>query len=160
MSLEVRELEAGEEDAVARLWHRTWHEAHGTLVPRALVELRDLGNFAQRLPALLPGTRIVGAPGAPVGLCIIAGDELNQLYVARESRGTGLAAQLIADGEARLAAAGTRRAWLVCAVGNNRAARFYAKRGWHLAGTEVHDLSATGYHEPLEVWRFEKLLGA
>jgi ribosomal protein S18 acetylase RimI-like enzyme len=44
---------------------------------------------------------------------------------------------LIADAEARLAQHGVETAWLACAVGNYRAARFYEKSSWHRAGTFV-----------------------
>jgi ribosomal protein S18 acetylase RimI-like enzyme len=40
-----------------------------------------------------------------------------------------VAAALIADAEAMLAEHGVEMAWLACAVGNNRAARFYEKSG-------------------------------
>ena len=54
--------------------------------------------------------------------------------------------------------AGVRVAWLSCAIGNERAARFYEKRGWRRVGTVVEGLTlATGPFE-LEVWRYEKSL--
>ena len=46
------------------------------------------------------------------------------------------AARLLAEGEARIAAAGHDAAWLHCSIGNDHAARFYERAGWHLAETE------------------------
>jgi GNAT superfamily N-acetyltransferase len=89
---------------------------------------------------------------------MIQGDELDQLFVAAEARGTGVAAALLADGEARLAAAGVRTAWLACAIGNDRAARFYEKHGWRRAGTMIHRPETPDGPFPLEVWRYEKEL--
>jgi GNAT superfamily N-acetyltransferase len=41
-----------------------------------------------------------------------------QLYISSAARGSGLAAPLILDAEARLRKDGVRRAWLACAIGN------------------------------------------
>src|SRR5215210_254687 len=57
-------------------------------------------------------------------------------------------AALLDDGEARLARRGVRTAWLACAIGNNRAARFYEKRGWVRARTMVNRIdTADGVFE-------------
>jgi hypothetical protein len=65
---------------------------------------------------------------------------------------------LIADAEVRLAENGTAVAWLACAIGNLRAARFYEKSGWHQVGTMVSVLDTPNGPFPLEVWRYEKSL--
>jgi ribosomal protein S18 acetylase RimI-like enzyme len=83
---------------------------------------------------------------------------LHQLYVSSEARGSGLAAALIRDAEARLAEDGAPTAWLICAIGNERAARFYAKHGWMRTGTVVEHVEAGSGTFPLEVWRYEKSL--
>jgi ribosomal protein S18 acetylase RimI-like enzyme len=90
-------------------------------------------SFRNRLEAALPDVRVVGPLGAPVGFCIIKRAELYQLFVSAASRGSGVAAALIADAEARLSERGVETAWLACAIGNARAARFYEKCGWRLA---------------------------
>jgi len=43
-------------------------------------------------------------------------------------------------------------------VGNDRAARFYEKQGWHRAGSVVIDVELPAGVWPLEVWRYEKHL--
>jgi len=47
-------------------------------------------------------------------------------------------------------------AWLACAIGNDRAARFYEKHGWHRAGVMVNQLETRNGIFPLDVWRHEK----
>jgi len=65
---------------------------------------------------------------------------------------------LIADAEARLAEHGVETAWLACAAGNDRAARFYEKTGWRLARTIVSSAETSSGPFPLEAWRYEKRL--
>ena len=142
---------------MARLWHEVWVESHAPLVPQ-LIPFRTLESFQSRLPALLPATRLADVSGAPVGFCAIRNDELYLLFVASSARGSGVAAALLSDGEARLAAGGVRDAWLSCAIGNDRAARFYVKQGWTHAGTMIEQVETSQGRLPLECWRFEKRL--
>ena len=127
-------------------------------MPAELARLRTLESFRDRLQAALPDVRVVGRSGEPLGFSIIKGNELYQLYVSAPSRGSGVAAALIADAEARLSENGVATAWLACAIGNERAARFYEKSGWHRAGTMIHPMETTQGTFPLEVWRYEKSL--
>jgi ribosomal protein S18 acetylase RimI-like enzyme len=152
----IRPAAAGEIDQLARLWHDGWRDAHASLAPPGLVRARTLETFRERLAAALGETRVAGPVGAPVGLCIIKGDELYQLYVGRAARGSGVAATLLADGEAQLGERGVTTAWLACAVGNERAARFYEKSGWHRARTTVNVLDTQDGVFEIAIWRYEK----
>jgi GNAT superfamily N-acetyltransferase len=157
--MNVRPADESEIDFLAKLWHEGWHESHPPLVPPELTRLRTLDNFQSRLQTLLRNIRVVGPAGAPLGFTIVKGDELYQLFVARDSRGSGAAAALMADAEARLMASGVRVAWLSCVIGNDRAARFYEKSGWRRAGTMINQLDTAAGTFPMEVWRYEKRLG-
>jgi GNAT superfamily N-acetyltransferase len=154
----ARNAEADEIDQLARLWYDGWHESHASIVPPGLTRLRTLESFRDRLQAALPNIRVVGPSLAPLGFTILKGDELYQLFVAAQARGTGVAATLIADAEARLAANGVETAWLACAIGNDRAARFYEKCGWRRVGTMMNQAETLAGNFPLEVWRYEKPL--
>jgi GNAT superfamily N-acetyltransferase len=152
----VRAAEVTEIDALAALWHQGWRDAHAAIVPAGLAKLRTLSSLRDRLSAALADTRVVGPLGAPLGLCMIKRDELYQLYVSEQARGAGVAAALLDDAETRIARTGVAVAWLACAIGNARAARFYEKRGWHHALTEMIELETSAGAYRLEVWRYEK----
>jgi ribosomal protein S18 acetylase RimI-like enzyme len=156
--MNVRAAEPAEIDHLAKVWYDAWHEAHAHLVPRALTQLRTFDSLRERIKATLPNVRVVGPRGAPVGFCIVKGDELYQLFVTAEARGSGVAAALLADAEERLAAKSIDTAWLACAIGNERAARFYEKCGWRRVGTMVNYAETANGAFPLEVWRYEKTM--
>ncbi len=153
-----RRFEPSEIPTLARLWHDSWHEAHAAHVPAALTAERTLERFTTRLGDMAERTRVVGPVGSPIGLCAIEGEELDQLFVAPAVRGTGAAGALLRDGEARLAAAGVARAHLFCLVGNDPAARFYARQGWEDMGREVMGPPVTDRPFELLCIRFEKPL--
>jgi len=157
--MQVRAATGADLDALAQIWHDTWHEAHAHLVPAELTRLRTLENFRQRMQAALPQVRVAGPPGQPVGFCMVKGDELDHLFVSAAARGSGAATALLSDAEARLAQAGVKTAWLACAIGNDRAARFYEKCGWRRVGNMINPAQTSQGDFPLEVWRYEKRLG-
>jgi ribosomal protein S18 acetylase RimI-like enzyme len=156
--MDIRPAEITELDRLAAIWYDVWHETHASLMPVELARLRTLENFRDRLEAILPDIRVNGPIGSPVGFCIIKGSELYQLYLLRDARGTGAAAALLANGEGRIADLGYKVAWLACAVGNERAAKFYEKSGWHRTGTDVIEVETAEGPFPLEIWRYEKPL--
>ena len=156
--MDVRNAEEHEIDALAKIWHDGWNDAHAEIVPAELKRVRTLESFIERMQAALETVRVVGPSGAPVGFSMTKDDELYQLYVSGKARGSGVAAALIADAEARLADAGFKTAWLACAIGNDRATRFYEKSGWRRVGNMINHLETSGGVFDLEVWRYEKSL--
>jgi ribosomal protein S18 acetylase RimI-like enzyme len=153
--MRIRPADLAEIDHLARIWYDGWQDAHDGILPPELARRRTLDSFRERLRASLPDVRVVGSQA--VGFCLVRGGELCQLYVSSASRGTGAAAALIADAESRMREAGVETAWLACAVGNDRAARFYEKHGWRRAGVMMHEPDDSG-GITFEVWRYEKRL--
>jgi ethanolamine ammonia-lyase small subunit len=143
---------------LAKLWYDGWQDAHSAVLPAELAKYRTLESFVHRIQCDLANIRVAGPCGRPVGFCMVKGDELYQLYVSALERGSGVAAALLADAEAQLAAMGNETAWLACAIGNERAKRFYEKHGWRCAGTMTSQLDTPDGLFPLEVWRYEKAL--
>jgi len=156
--MDVRDAGPLDIDELTAIWHDGWHEAHARIVPAGLTRLRTRDSFRERLERALPFVRTVGPTGRPDGFSMLKDDELYQLFVAPRARGSGVATALIADAEQRLAAAGIATAWLACAIGNDRAARFYQKSGWRLARTMMNLAETSEGAFPLEVWRYEKIL--
>jgi ribosomal protein S18 acetylase RimI-like enzyme len=156
--MDARNAEDTEIDQIARVWFDAWRDAHLALAPPELTTARTLESFRQRIADAIAEVRVIGPVGAPVGLCMIKHDELYQLFVASAARGSGAAAALLADGEARLARCGVQTAFLACAIGNDRAARFYEKHGWSRVGSMMSRLEMPEGEFVLEVWRYEKLL--
>ena len=158
MEIHVRAAEERGIDYLAKLWYEGWQDAHAQIVPAELRRLRTLDSFRQRLQAALPDTRVVGPLGALSGFCITKGDELYQMDVSAQARGSGAAGLLMADAEARLAQSGVETAWLSCAIGNHRAARFYEKCGWRRVGVVTYQAETSTGAFPLYLWRYEKRL--
>ena len=155
----LRPARADELDALARLWHDSWQDAHAAILPAALQRVRTLSSFRLRLRESLPRVRVAEMGGEAAGFAIVEDDELYQLFVSAAARGTGAAAALVADAEVIMAADGVETAWLACAIGNQRASRFYEKCGWRLAGEMVSPLPMPdGSTLELRVWRYEKRL--
>jgi GNAT superfamily N-acetyltransferase len=152
----IRDARLSEIGLLAKIWFDGWQDAHARIVPEELAQLRTLKSFEERLRAASTSVRVAGAEGAPVGFYFLRSAELYQFYVSFNARGSGVAAVLMADAEARLGESGVHTAWLACAMGNNRAARFYEKCGWFRTGTVTDDVEVPGGTFALEVWRYEK----
>lgn len=146
---------AEELPGLAVLWHDIWHETHGQLLPEA-APVRTVEEMAARLSGYGEALRVLGPVGAPIGLCVVQADELHQIYVGRQARGTQAAGLLLADGEARIAASGHKRAWLGAAVGNDRAIRFYERNGWVRRGVQTVMLASSGAPVSAEVLVMDK----
>jgi len=156
--MRIRPANRGEVPFLAQLWYDGWQDAHRNVVPKELARARTLDSFADRLLLALDRTFVARNGSDALGFYMLKGDELDQFYVSSAARGTGLAGALISDAEARMRENGTTVAWLACAIGNDRAARFYEKSGWQRAGVVISHLDTIHGPFDLEVWRYEKRL--
>jgi GNAT superfamily N-acetyltransferase len=155
----IRDAKLSEIGDLAKIWFDGWQDAHARIVPVELGRLRTLQSFDERLRAASTGVRVAETGGALLGFYFLKGAELYQFYVSAGARGSGIAAVLMADAETRLRERQVRIAWLACAIGNDRAARFYEKCGWLRIGTMTDHVEVQGGGTfALDVWRYEKSL--
>jgi len=133
MQIELRAATPGDVDAIAELWCAGWLDAHEGRVPEALLEHRRLDSFRERVPVRLDTTTVAVADHRLAGFVMTHVDEIEQLYVEREFRGTGVAACLLSHGEQEVSERFSM-AWLAVVDGNHRARRFYERSGWHDGG--------------------------
>ena len=152
----LRAPDPSEFEALVSLWHEGWRDAHLALSPPELTRNRTPEVFAQRLKRKWGSSIVAGEVGVPDGFAVLLGEELDQFYVARSLRGTGLAQVFMTRIEAEFGRRGIRKPWLVCSVGNDRAARFYEKSGWENTGCRIGSVEIPGGTFDLPVWRFEK----
>src|SRR6478735_10580303 len=142
--MELRPARPDDMATVADIWHRAWHVAHPGHVPEGLTQARTLEAFGERTPSRVADTTVAEVDGELVGFTMVAGDEVEQVFVDPDRHGTGVAGPLLAAAEQRVAAAGYDVAWLAVVVGNARARRFYEKQGWYDAGDLPYEVTAGG----------------
>jgi ribosomal protein S18 acetylase RimI-like enzyme len=126
----IRPAIAEDAPAVADIWREGWRDGHLGHVPDELVAVRTPETFQTRAAERVDDTSVAVVDGKVAGFVMVVGDEVEQVYVASASRGSGLAAVLLAEAERLVAAGGHQRAWLAVAPGNARARRFYERSGW------------------------------
>jgi ribosomal protein S18 acetylase RimI-like enzyme len=130
----LRKATSTDAAAVARIWHVGWQDGHLGHVPAELLPYRHEEQFVSRARKRIGDTWVAVAGGETVGFVVVKGDEVEQLYVDRAARGTGVAAMLLRQGQDEIRAAGHRRAWLAVVAGNQRARSFYSRMGWRDSG--------------------------
>lgn len=131
------------EDAltVAEIWYVGWGDAHLGNVPDELITLRTRESFDTRAAQRVPITTVAMVGDAVAGFVMVVDDEVNQVYVSGDHRGSGIAAKLLAAAESRVRANGHRQAWLAVVPGNARARKFYANHGWSDGGPYTNEIA-------------------
>ncbi len=126
----LRPATPADADAVARIWQEGWRDGHLGHVPAALVEVRTPESFFQRAADRVADTTVAECGGEVAGFTMVAGDEVEQVYVSRSHRGSGIAAELLDNARLTIGDAGHPVAWLAVATGNDRARQCYQRCGW------------------------------
>ena len=127
----IRPARAEDAGAVARIWTDGWRDGHVGNVPDELVAVRTPASFQTRAAERVADTTVAVAPADVIaGFVMVDDDEVEQVFVASDHRGSGVAGLLLAEAERLVAANGHHRAWLAVVDGNMRARRFYERCGW------------------------------
>lgn len=146
------------EDAaeIAEIWWRGWCDGHLGFVPDELVSDRTEGSFLTRAIERVGDTTVAEVGGRVAGFIMVVKDEVEQVYVSRDHRGSGVAGVLLGEAERLVRDDGYTRAWLAVVAGNARARRFYERSGWSDGGE--FDYDASGKDGPITVpcHRYEK----
>ncbi|GIF26628.1 GNAT superfamily N-acetyltransferase [Actinoplanes tereljensis] len=130
MPVSLRRAATGDVAAIGTVWESGWRDGHLGHVPDELVALRTADTFRDRAGERVADTTVAEVDGQVAGFVMVAGDEVEQVYVAAGHRGSGLAGTLLAEAERLVAQAGHSVAWLAVVPGNARARRFYERNGW------------------------------
>lgn len=156
----LRPAEAADAEAILDIWVEGWWDGHGDVAPAALRRCRGRDGLRARLDEAMAAMSVAEHDGVVAGFVSVKGNELANLYVRRSRRGGELAAALLACGEAMLAQAGVAEAFLWCAVGNDRAYRFYRRERWIDQGVVECDVATPEGPARLPSHRFVKRLRA
>lgn len=151
---EIRPAHEGDLSDVVRIWREGWADGHLGHVPDELVAVRTPQTYEERATARMSQTWVALVDDAVAGFVMVVGDELEQVYVDRSHRGSGVAAALLATGERVVAAGGHPAAWLAVATGNTRARRFYERHGWLDGGPFTYQASAGARTVPVPCHRY------
>jgi ribosomal protein S18 acetylase RimI-like enzyme len=126
----IRRPKAGEEDCVRSVVQTVVDEVYGGLWAPAPL-LIDEEDWSTAWVAVVD-TRIVGM--------VLTSDEwIGDLWVLREYRGQGVGTELLAQGEAEIAARGCETFRLRVVKSNTLAVGFYLRNGWRIEREFPHE---------------------
>ncbi|GIF53378.1 ribosomal protein S18 acetylase RimI-like enzyme [Asanoa ferruginea] len=145
--------------AIASIWQSGWADGHLGNVPDALVAVRTPESFQVRAVEGVAHTTVAVVGGVVAGFVMVVDDEVEQVYVGRAHRGSGVAALLLAEAERLVAAEGYREAWLAVVAGNARARSFYERSGWSDAGVFDYPANTADGPIPVPCHRYVKPVG-
>ncbi|MEU4191329.1 GNAT family N-acetyltransferase [Kribbella sp. NPDC026611] len=156
MTVELRRAGADDSDAVARIWYDGWRDGHLGHVPDELVAVRTEESFWARAAERIADTTVAVVGDEVAGFVMVVGDEVEQVYVSRDHRGSGVAGVLLGAAEELVRAGGYGEAWLAVATGNARARRFYERSGWTDGGAFDYEAAVDSGTLPVPCHRYVK----
>lgn len=152
----IRSARPADARRVAEIWHEGWGDGHAGHVPDELYEYRTGDSFLHRAEARIASTRVAESGGTILGFITVDEDEVEQVFVDRAARGTGVALALLRDAEAIIRESGHRRAWLAVVDGNARARAFYERAGWRDGGPLEYQAEIPGGRIAVPTRRYER----
>jgi GNAT superfamily N-acetyltransferase len=156
MTPTIRPAGAGDTDAVAAIWYAGWGDGHLGHVPEELVAVRTKDSFWTRAAERVAETTVAVVGDEVAGFVMVVGDEVEQVYVSRDHRGSGVAGVLLGEAERQVKGNGFGEAWLAVATGNARARRFYERSGWSDGGAFDYPAGVESGTVPVPCHRYVK----
>jgi GNAT superfamily N-acetyltransferase len=153
----LRPATEADTDAITTVWHAGWPDGHLGNVPDELLEHRRLADFRRMVTARIDATTVAVSDDTVIGFVTVHGDEVEEMYVGKAARGSGVAAMLLTHAEQTIANRHDR-AWLAVVAGNVRARRFYERQGWQDAGPFDYFAEVGGGTFTVPCHRYEKQL--
>ncbi|TDW15817.1 GNAT family N-acetyltransferase [Kribbella kalugense] len=156
MTAKLRRARAEDAGAVAAIWYAGWRDGHLGHVPDELVAFRTEESFGTRAAQRVADTTVALVGDEVAGFVMVVGDEVEQVYVSGDHRGSGVAGTLLTEAEQQVKANGHSEAWLAVATGNARARRFYERSGWTDGGAFDYPAAVDGGSVPVPCHRYVK----
>ena len=103
----LRPATADDIESIAPIWHQGWQDGHLGNVPDELTAARTGHSFWSRAEERLSDTTVAEVSGEVAGFVMVVQDEVEQVYVGEDHRGSGVAGLLLADGERQVKSKGT-----------------------------------------------------
>lgn len=144
-------------EAIAQVWHEAWGDGHTGNVPARLHAYRKLEHFRERVPQRITNTTVAVIETRIIGFVTVHNDELEQIFVAKQARGTEAASKLLAHAEKQIAQQHAV-AWLAVVEGNQRAQAFYKRKGWQDKGPLQYKAETANGPLTIPTHRYEKPL--
>jgi GNAT superfamily N-acetyltransferase len=138
----LREGTPGDAREIAEIWYLGWRVGHLGFVPRELVDARTEDSFSERASERFGEMTVAVIDGATAGFVLVVDNEVEQVYLAANYRGMGIADALMREAERQVRANGHARGWLAVVAGNARARAFYERMGWRNEGPFVYEAVA------------------
>jgi ribosomal protein S18 acetylase RimI-like enzyme len=143
-TLTIRPAHDGDAPTVAAIWYDGWRESHLGNVPDELAAVRTEESFGDRAQRHLADTLVALVDDKVAGFVMVVDDEVEQVYVSADHRGSRVANALLSEAERLVKDTGYDRAWLAVVAGNARARRFYERNGWVDEGPFAHQAPTDG----------------
>jgi GNAT superfamily N-acetyltransferase len=151
----LRAATADDAAAIASIWHGGWADGHLGNVPDGLVAHRHPEHFARLAESRIANTTVATSGDEVIGFVTVVGDEVEEVYVAPQARGSAVASALLAHAES-VVAERADVAWLAVVAGNARARRFYERQGWRDAGPITYMAEIDGGRFEVPCHRYER----
>lgn len=139
-NVRIAPLGSADLDSVSALYHTLWHETQAPYQDMRVANSCDLAFFKSRLECWRKNTLVASVNSELAGFASWEGPNLEALYIAPQSRSSGLGAKLLGAAESEMRKGSESELSLNCVCANIAGRRFYERHGWRvLKAVELRD---------------------